>query len=193
MKIRRETGQYQKELIYSYVRPYIIIDMPAVIRNDNNVSELQSKREIRNNTRNDIRRNLIAIFSKVINKPVDLYIETILSKIDNKTFSIPDDHLQKIRDRLGRRQLADVDVDHLLLLTMELVQGTGFNPVVNNIKLVEPRYHAAVFIDEVQDFTEIQVRLMSMLANPKIERLLWSAIWDSGYIVRVFQTLHPVL
>ena len=168
MRLRKETGRYENERIYSYTKlPYVIVDMPAVVRGDNRTGDLLTKREIRNKAREETHRNLLRIFSAVMNSPKDLYIDTVIHEISNQPSFIPKVHFQKIRDRLGKRRLANVDIDHLLMLTMELVQGIGANSIVNNNKLIEPRYHAAVFIDEVQDFTEIQVRLMSMLANPK--------------------------
>lgn len=165
VKLRRETGQYERERFYSYKKPYQLIDMPAVIRGDKNISDLPKIRTFRSEHRNNVKNKLISIFSNTINSPVDLYIETVISKVDTES-PIPNDDLKQIRKRLNDRHLADVDIDLLLLLTMELVYGAGKNPFINDDHLAEPDYYAAVFIDEVQDFTEIQVRLMSMLANP---------------------------
>ena len=165
VKLRRETGQYERERFYSYKKPYQIIDMPAVIRGDKNIIDLPKIRTFRSEHRNNVRNRLVSIFSNTINSPVGLYIETVIDKIDNES-PIPSNDLKQIRKRLNDRLLADVDIDLLLLLTMELVYGAGKNPVIKDDYLIEPDYYAAVFIDEVQDFTEIQVRLMSMLANP---------------------------
>lgn len=176
VKIRGETGRYKKERFYSYKKPYQIIDASAIVRGDSNIDD--NLRNLWSEARKNLRSRLISVFSKAISSPADLYIETINNKITENESIIPSDNLVNIRKRLKDRYFADVDIDHLLLLTMELLYGAGKTPVIKDSHLVEPDYYAAVFIDEVQDFTEIQVRLMSMLANPKYRAV--TVVGDMG-------------
>lgn len=166
VKLRNERGQLEKVLFYSSQKPYQIIDMPAIVRGDEKIYKLSEQRYFRSETRTGFKNQLLSTFSRILNSPVKLYIDTIL-EIGKDLPSIPNDHLEQAQDRLKNRQLADIDIDLLLLLTMQMLHGAGANPINGNNNLVEPSYYAAVFIDEVQDFTEIQVRLMSMLADPR--------------------------
>lgn len=132
MSTLKETGRRENELIYNYKKPYIIIDMPAIRRGDNNVGDLPMKREIRNKTRKEIKTYLLNVFSRVINSPTEIYIDTIMSEIGDIPSFIASNHLRKIRDRLGKRCLSNLDIDHLLLLTMQLVQGMGTKRLSKN-------------------------------------------------------------
>ena len=67
-------------------------------------------------------------------------------------------HLQ-----LKKRKLTDSDID--LLLCLAHIVGKGYTGQPSSLS--EPAFHQAVFIDEVQDFTEQQVYLMSQQARPE--------------------------
>jgi hypothetical protein len=68
-----------------------------------------------------------------------------------------------IARQLAGRKLADEDVD--LLLCLAHIVGRGFTGAPAT--LAEPDFYQAVFVDEVQDFTEQQVYLMVEQARPE--------------------------
>jgi hypothetical protein len=68
-----------------------------------------------------------------------------------------------VHRQLLKRKLADADIDLLLCLSHIVGRGYAGQPS----SLSEPPFHQAVFIDEVQDFTEQQVYLMSQQARPE--------------------------
>lgn len=104
-----------------------------------------------------VERALIAPLISV----ADLYLETLNTSKD----LFPDRRVAElIREQLSTFKLADEDID--LLLCLSHLIGGGFGK--RGLKqLTEPTFYQAVFIDEVQDFTEQQVFLMVEQANPK--------------------------
>lgn len=69
----------------------------------------------------------------------------------------------RIDEQLRQRRLAEEDLD--LLLCLAHIIGRGFTATPS--ELSEPPYYQAVFVDEVQDFTEQQVYLMVEQARPE--------------------------
>lgn len=66
--------------------------------------------------------------------------------------------------RIEDQRLNDADIDLLLCLAHDLSTGvTVTAPTV----LREPAYYQSVFVDEVQDFTEQQIYLMTSQADPR--------------------------
>lgn len=77
----------------------------------------------------------------------------------------PDANLaQLLYAQLSKFKLADEDID--LLLCLSHLMGRGLKQGGLR-QLQEPTFYQAVFVDEVQDFTEQQVFLMVEQANPK--------------------------
>lgn len=70
-------------------------------------------------------------------------------------------HAESIANQLENRQLTKADVD-LVLCLMQII-GRGFKGAPYS--LTDPEFYQSVFIDEVQDFTEQQVYLMSQQAR----------------------------
>jgi len=69
----------------------------------------------------------------------------------------------RIGIQLRERKLADEDID--LLLCLAHILGRGYSGAT--VTLTEPNFYQAVFVDEVQDFTEQQVYLMVEQARPE--------------------------
>jgi hypothetical protein len=91
----------------------------------------------------------------------DLYLATL--KASAATF--PDASLaQHLNGQLEQFKLADEDIDLLLCLSHLIGRGLKQGGLR---RLQEPTFYQAVFVDEVQDFTEQQVYLMVEQANPK--------------------------
>lgn len=109
------------------------------------------------------------VFSRLVRRPMlqqmasmaDLY----LSALQVSTDQFPDPKLaSRLKRQLETFKLAEEDVDLLLCLS-HLV---GRNLKQGGLRqLQEPAFYQAVFVDEVQDFTEQQVYLMVEQANPK--------------------------
>ena len=107
---------------------------------------------------------LIDMYSAVIN---DGTLESELQSIaDNKY------QLEEIREtatlakvRIGKNELSDSDTD--ILLSLAHLVSFGNEGKDEHEQWNEPHYYSSVFIDEVQDFTEVQVFLMAEQANPK--------------------------
>lgn len=76
--------------------------------------------------------------------------------------------LEEARERAWSRSLSNGDIDCLLLIAHRAAIGyrgrDGAQPIEH---LRETDYRTHVFIDEVQDFNEVQVRLMLAQADPK--------------------------
>jgi transcriptional regulator with XRE-family HTH domain len=74
----------------------------------------------------------------------------------------------RVRSRASERKLSDEDIDCLLLIAHHAAEGyrgrDGAQPIGH---LGERPYFTHVFIDEVQDFTAVQVRLMAAQADPR--------------------------
>lgn len=91
----------------------------------------------------------------------DLYLDAL--RASAKHFPSPET-AETIRAQLEQSKLADQDID-LLLCVAHLV---GRNFKKGGVPaLREPQFYQAVFVDEVQDFTEQQVYLMVEQANPR--------------------------
>jgi len=71
-----------------------------------------------------------------------------------------------LRQRNSVKQLSDGDIDCLLLIAHVAAEGyKGRDGAAPIYSLAETNLYSHVFIDEVQDFTPVQVRLMAAQAN----------------------------
>ncbi|WP_020561561.1 UvrD-helicase domain-containing protein [Methylosarcina fibrata] len=76
----------------------------------------------------------------------------------------------EIRQRINEQKLADSDLNLLLAVAHLMSKGNQYSDEDQSrlaSYLSEPIFYSTVFIDEVQDFTEIQVFLMSEQADPQ--------------------------
>ena len=93
----------------------------------------------------------------------DLYLEAL--KSDN------DEHFTQLNNpiikRLESRSLADHDIDLLLAIAQIMSRGAIELKSVPYYLQEQSHYFRTVFIDEVQDFSEVQVFLMGRQAHPK--------------------------
>lgn len=116
------------------------------------VDAQQRRRTMDSVFQSEARRALIA--------PIAGLAEAYSDVLERKAESFPDVALvSSLRQQLGERKLTDEDID-LLLCLAQLVSRESTIPA---IKFAAP--YQAVFIDEVQDFTEQQVFLMSRQAR----------------------------
>lgn len=104
-----------------------------------------------------VRRNLLRPLAAL----PDLYLDALTA--GSKHFPKPD-LAQNIHRQLERFKLADEDIDLLLCIGHLVSRGLKQGGLAS---LREAPFYQAVFVDEVQDFTEQQVFLMIEQANPR--------------------------
>ena len=93
----------------------------------------------------------------------DLYLNALKSEGNKQNFKED----KKVIKRLDNKSLADHDIDVLLAISQIISRGAK-DLRSNQFHLEEQEnYFRTVFIDEVQDFTEVQVFLMGRQSHPK--------------------------
>ncbi|KQU82348.1 hypothetical protein ASC78_17295 [Variovorax sp. Root318D1] len=110
-----------------------------------------------------------AVFTRLVRRRMLQQLTSIadlyFAALQTSTEQFPNAGLaSRLQAQLGTFKLADEDVDLLLCLSHLI----GRNLKQGGLRqLQEPAFYQAVFVDEVQDFTEQQVYLMVEQANPK--------------------------
>ena len=101
-------------------------------------------------------------------KLADWYRATLDS--DSVKKIVPEDLLRGIRSRLDANQLTTVDINLLLAIAQIMSRDHEYRDDDQRrliSALATPKFYSSVFVDEVQDFCEIEVFLMSSMANPQ--------------------------
>ena len=98
-------------------------------------------------------------------QPLTSVADQYLTALKDTAVQFPDVALaNRLHAQLSKFKLADEDID--LLLCLSHLMGRGLKQGGLR-QLQEPAFYQAVFVDEVQDFTEQQVFLMVEQSNPK--------------------------
>ena len=98
-------------------------------------------------------------------QPLTSVADQYLTALQDTAVQFPDVALaNRLHAQLSKFKLADEDID--LLLCLSHLMGRGLKQGGLR-QLQEPAFYQAVFVDEVQDFTEQQVFLMVEQSNPK--------------------------
>lgn len=110
-----------------------------------------------------------AVFRRVLRRkllqPLACVADRYLTALHDSAAQFPNPTLAKaLHVQLSKFKLADEDVDILLCLSHLIGRGLKQGGLR---QLQEPPFYQAVFVDEVQDFTEQQVFLMVEQSNPK--------------------------
>ena len=110
-----------------------------------------------------------AMFRRVLRRkllyPLASVTDQYLTALQESTTLFPEAALAKcLHEQLSKFKLADEDIDLLLCLGHLIGRGLKQGGLR---QLQEPTFYQAVFVDEVQDFTEQQVFLMVEQSNPK--------------------------
>lgn len=113
-------------------------------------------------------KSVRAVFSTEMRRsllnPLGFLADAYAGALQSDVTQFPDKHVAiQILEQLNDRKLSHEDID-LLLCLFHLV-GRGFEG--NPQRLTTTLFYQSVFIDEVQDFTEQQVYLMSEQARPE--------------------------
>ena len=114
------------------------------------------------------RRSMDAHFAKMMRRalllPLTYVADAYADTLSESHKAFPDANLaNEISEQLKTRKLCDADIDLLLCLAHLIGRGYTVAPSA----LSDLPHSQAVFIDEVQDFTEQQVYLMSQRADPE--------------------------
>lgn len=100
---------------------------------------------------------------KKLIEPLMYVADAYANALKNNIILFPDENIaEKVSAQLEDRRLTSEDIDLLLCLIHIIGRGFEGNPK----ELSTPQFYQSVFIDEVQDFTEQQVYLMSEQADP---------------------------
>lgn len=90
--------------------------------------------------------------------------------LDAETAVFPDAAVAgQVLERIRENVLSDVDIDLLLCLAHDLTVGVQVKSLPSSLHA--PVYYQSVFVDEVQDFTEQQIYLMTSLADPEFSAI----------------------
>ncbi|MFY1832169.1 hypothetical protein ACN47A_40085 [Myxococcus fulvus] len=128
-------------------------------------------RELRQNVRNSVRERVIRAlrlpeaYASALANPASL--RQALEKLGGIREEEAAELVNRASGRVGDRRLSDADVD--VLLSLAHVMSIGYrgradrDPISH---LAEPDWQSQVFIDEFQDFTEVQLFLMGAQAHP---------------------------
>lgn len=114
------------------------------------------------------KRSVQAVFTAIVRRallqPLGYVADAYAVALAVHSSLFPDASLvTQISEQLNHKKLADEDVD--LLLCLYHLIGRGYEGNIG--QLVTPPPYQAVFVDEVQDFTEQQVYLMVEQARPE--------------------------
>lgn len=96
-------------------------------------------------------------------KVTDKYVK-FLAKLASQSEMNPE--IQELYETVSLGKLSNADLDLLTIVSDLLCWKTGLNAFIPRYLKERPKY-TSVFIDEVQDFTELQVLSMALQADPK--------------------------
>jgi len=129
----------------------------------------KNEREWRKKIRNKVISVIKNIFKKDCLVASSLLKEAVDNSIKKNGFKNKnqDDLLSK-SEMLKNGKFGQEDIDLLLAFMASITRSIDKNSIFFNERnfLISPPYRSSVFIDEVQDFSEIQVYLLSLLSNP---------------------------
>lgn len=127
-------------------------------------------RELRQNVRNALRERIVRAL-----RLTDAYATAVNSDVFTTTLAaagVPKGDADAARTLalacVKDRKLSDAAVDALLVIAHAMSLGYAGRQDRDPIShLAQPAFYSQVFIDEFQDFTEVQIHLMGGQANPK--------------------------
>lgn len=145
----------------------LLAHMPRIMQSNGGQEGAEPKaREWRTRLRKRVLNNIKKPFSNLL--LADLFSKSIQNLAASHTDS---DRYTALINRkklqLINNSLSEQDIDVLIAFMASITRGMKEDsPLIsNNIKLTP--YRSSIFIDEVQDFSEVQIFLLSMLANPR--------------------------
>ena len=137
----------------------------------------KNTREWRKQIRGRVLYNIKSSISSI--RPADLFSEAIERLSGNDKVNSEYTSILKLKHmQIKDKKLTEQDID-LLIAFMASITRTQTDSLFSDVSGLKPApYRSSVFIDEVQDFSEIQVYLLSLLSNPKYNSV--TAVGDSA-------------
>lgn len=144
----------------------------------------QLRQAVRNNIRERVVRNIRVTEAYAEAMQDGSFLSQVKSLINDPSYDRQvEDIIKLTSSRLKSKRISDSDIDVLLAIAHLISVGYRGRDERDPIShLREPVFHSTVFIDEVQDFTEIQVFLMAEQASPK--RRAVTVVGDFGQQLR---------
>ncbi len=161
-------------------KKFLLADMRKMVEsNENQEGAEKNARQWRIRIRSHVLNNLQKILGRLI--PFELFTKAIenlnnSAEVDYEFSSTLNRKLEQIK----KKQLEEADIDLLLAFMISITRGVEKDSILFNSKnwLHPAPYRSSVFIDEAQDFSEIQVYLLSLLSDPKYNSV--TAVGDSA-------------
>lgn len=146
-------------------RNLLLAHMPRIVAsNEHREGAEKNTREWRTKVRNRVLTNV----KKSLNlTPADLFSQTIhyLAEKHHGEYALL---IKNKKQQIDNNKLSENDIDLLIAFMASITRGIKKNSqFINGIEIKPAPYRSSVFIDEVQDFSEIQIFLLSLLADPK--------------------------
>lgn len=148
------------------------ITMPSEPFNGRNLNPEQTQwlKQFRQDIRSELRKALFLDNTQANMPMLTTWYVDILSDPNSGLEIIYGPGVSSIKERLYEKKLADTDLNLLLSIAHLMSKDNEYSDDDQKrlaSYLSEPKFYSTVFIDEVQDFTEIQVFLMAEQADPK--------------------------
>ncbi len=132
--------------------------------------QTQWLKQFRQDIRTEFRKALLLDNAEIDSPKLTSWYADILSDPESNLEAEFGEGIKEIRERINQQKLADADLNLLLAIAHLMSKGNQYSDDDQSrlaSYLSEPNFYSAVFIDEVQDFTEIQVFLMAEQADPQ--------------------------
>jgi len=157
------------------VKSFLAVDMRKM--KDGRDDSKGAERNIRE-WRRKLRLNMINAVSRAIGKLdlVDCFSESVL----RLSIANPDNQpLVEKEKNIAQGYYTETDIEIFLGFLLSITRSNkDYSFSVKSRSLEKPPYRSSVFIDEAQDFSELQVYLLSMLSNPKYSSV--TAVGDAA-------------
>lgn len=140
------------------------LDSPTESEDEEALQPADSKPPQVKETQRSVDSLFTAESRRTLLEPLTFLAEAYSDALAAHSSQFPDTGLaSRISEQLQARKLAEEDIDLLLCLAHIIGRGFSGTPPF----LSEPPFYQAVFVDEVQDFTEQQIFLMVEQARPE--------------------------
>ncbi|WGZ89468.1 MAG: AAA family ATPase [Candidatus Thiocaldithrix dubininis] len=150
--------------------------MPRIVAsNEHSEGAEKNTREWRTKVRNRVLANIQKSLNII---PADLFSKTIhyLVEKHHDEYALL---LKNKQQQISGNKLSESDIDLLIAFMASITRGMNKDsPFISGIQIKPTPYRSSVFIDEVQDFSEIQIFLLSLLADPKYNSV--TAVGDAA-------------
>lgn len=156
-----------------------LVNMPKIVASSEHQdgaekNTRQWRTKVRSRALDNIRRSVNQLI------PSELFAKAI-RKLEKDYFEKQEivSMLKRKKQNIDNNRLSERDIDLLLAFMASITRGIKKDSVFfNKNYLVSAPYRSSVFIDEVQDFSEIQIFLLSMLSDPRHSSV--TAVGDSA-------------